>query len=249
MAPKRNRRAPERRRRHSKPERSDDQLLRRPSAARFHCDHVVGDHARGFHRGLAELGIAGDLALHALAFGMQQVAQAFEFGDQVFDFRKRGAGDALDQRVDVVDGGFGARLQRRARCCSACPAPDGADRRRRCGRNRGCRPRLPRPRRDCSSTSVDSIFSERDDIHRLFPCFALSERGCPPHDESKVTPSGPPILTASRPICGNARSFTGIGGGRVRSNAQLQVYQLCLNPAVRLLFAAPAAFRRSSPKC
>ena len=74
---------------------------------------VVGDHARRLHRGLAELGIAGDLALNALAFGMQQVAQAFEFGNQVLDFRQRGSGDALDQRVDVVDGGFGAGVERR----------------------------------------------------------------------------------------------------------------------------------------
>jgi len=33
---------------------------------------------------------------------VQQVAQAFELGNQLFDFRKRGSGDALDQRVDVV---------------------------------------------------------------------------------------------------------------------------------------------------
>ena len=79
----------------------------------FPLRDVVGDHARRFHRGLAELGIAGDLALDALAFGMQQVAQAFEFRDQLLDFRERGSGDALDQRVDVVDGGLGARLERR----------------------------------------------------------------------------------------------------------------------------------------
>jgi len=64
---------------------------------------VVGDHARRLHRGLAELGVAGDFALDALALGMQQVAQALELGDQLLDFRKRGAGDALDQRVDIVD--------------------------------------------------------------------------------------------------------------------------------------------------
>ena len=44
---------------------------------------------------------------------MQEVAQAFEFGDQLLDFRKRGAGNALDQRIDVVDGGLGVRLERR----------------------------------------------------------------------------------------------------------------------------------------
>src|ERR1700681_2040241 len=56
----------------------------------FPLRHIIGDHARGLHGRLAELGIAGDLALDALAFGMQQVAQAFEFGDQIFDFRQRG---------------------------------------------------------------------------------------------------------------------------------------------------------------
>jgi hypothetical protein len=34
---------------------------------------------------------------------MQEVAQAFEFRDQFLDFGERGAGDALNQRVDVVD--------------------------------------------------------------------------------------------------------------------------------------------------
>jgi len=42
---------------------------------------VVGNHAGRLHRGLAELGIAGDLALDALAFGVQQVAQALELRD------------------------------------------------------------------------------------------------------------------------------------------------------------------------
>src|SRR3981081_4304681 len=45
----------------------------------FPLRHIVGDHARGFHRGLAELGIAGNLALYPLTFGVQEVAQAFEF--------------------------------------------------------------------------------------------------------------------------------------------------------------------------
>jgi len=43
--------------------------------------HVLRDDAGGFHRGLAELGIAGNLALDALALGMQEVAQALELGD------------------------------------------------------------------------------------------------------------------------------------------------------------------------
>jgi len=37
---------------------------------------VVGDHAGRLHRRLAELGIAGNLPLHALSLGVQQVAQA-----------------------------------------------------------------------------------------------------------------------------------------------------------------------------
>src|SRR5947199_4980813 len=64
---------------------------------------VLGDDAGRLHRGLAELGIAGDLALDALSFRMQQVAQAFQFRDEILDLSQRGSGDALDQRVDVVD--------------------------------------------------------------------------------------------------------------------------------------------------
>lgn len=51
----------------------------------FPLRHIIGDHARGFHRRLAELGVTGNLALDALTFGVQQVAQAFQFGHQVFD--------------------------------------------------------------------------------------------------------------------------------------------------------------------
>src|SRR5216683_4317578 len=64
----------------------------------FPLRHIIGDHARGLHRLLAELGVAGDLALDALAFGMQQVAQALELGNQIFDFRQRRSGDALEDR-------------------------------------------------------------------------------------------------------------------------------------------------------
>ena len=87
---------------------------------------VVGDHARRLHCGLAELGVARDLALDTLAFGMQQVAQALEFRDQLLDFRKRSAGDALDQRVDVVDGRFRLRIGRcRLRARNRRPAQIG----------------------------------------------------------------------------------------------------------------------------
>jgi hypothetical protein len=41
--------------------------------------HIVGDHARRLHCRLAELGIARNLALNALALGMQDITQALEF--------------------------------------------------------------------------------------------------------------------------------------------------------------------------
>jgi hypothetical protein len=46
----------------------------------------------------------------------------------------------------------------------------------------------------------------------------------------------PPILTASRPICGNARSFLGRGW----SGGGIGAHQLRLNPAVRLLLVVPS---------
>lgn len=48
--------------------------------------NVVRNHPGRFHRRLAELGIAGDFALHALAFVVKQFAQGFQFGNQFFDF-------------------------------------------------------------------------------------------------------------------------------------------------------------------
>jgi len=62
---------------------------------------IVGDHACRFHRGLAELGVAGEFALDALAFVVHQRAQSFELRDQIFDFAERCARDAVDQRVDA----------------------------------------------------------------------------------------------------------------------------------------------------
>ena len=70
-----------------------------PVRRAFPLRNIVGDHARRFHGGLAELRIAGDLTLDPLTFGMEEVAQAFEFGNQVLDFRDRSPGDALDQNV------------------------------------------------------------------------------------------------------------------------------------------------------
>jgi hypothetical protein len=72
---------------------NDGRVNERPAASAvtqavggaFPLRDVVGDHPRRFHRRLAELGVAGNLALHPLTFGVQQVAQPFQFGDQVFD--------------------------------------------------------------------------------------------------------------------------------------------------------------------
>src|ERR1700679_1068372 len=64
------------------------------------------------------------------------------------------------------------------------------------------------------SSSVVSIFSARMAFIGYSPVSVVCGRGCPPHDESEAAPSGLPILTASRPMCGNARSFPGIGGNR-----------------------------------
>jgi hypothetical protein len=69
----------------------------KPVRGAFPLRDIVGDHARRFHGGLAELGIAGNLALYALTLGVLQVAQAFERGNQLFDFRDRSSGHALDQ--------------------------------------------------------------------------------------------------------------------------------------------------------
>src|SRR3981189_519471 len=131
----------------------------------FPLRHIIGDHARGLHGGLAELGIAGNLALDALTFGMQQVAQALEFRNQIFDFRERGSGDALDQRVDVIDGGLGVRLQRRlgaAQDARRRAAPIGAVAAAR-----------------FSSSSIESIFSGRMTFITQYPCYALTSAATP----------------------------------------------------------------------
>ena len=36
--------------------------------------HVVRDHSRGFHCGVAELRVTGNFTLHTLAFGMEELA-------------------------------------------------------------------------------------------------------------------------------------------------------------------------------
>lgn len=68
--------------------------------------------SRRLHRRWLQARLLRNHPLDALAFGVQQVAQAFELRNQLFNFRKRGPGDALDQRVDVVDGRLGVRFER-----------------------------------------------------------------------------------------------------------------------------------------
>src|SRR5450631_400846 len=76
----------------------------------FPLRYILGDHARGLNGGLAEMGIARDFALHALALDMQPFTQALELGNQVGDLGERGSGHPLDQRIQVVDGRLAIRL-------------------------------------------------------------------------------------------------------------------------------------------
>lgn len=57
-------------------------FLRFGGGTAFPLGEVVGDHPRRFHRGLAELGEARELALNALTFAVHEAAKAIEFGDQ-----------------------------------------------------------------------------------------------------------------------------------------------------------------------
>ena len=70
----------------------------------------VGDHLGRAQRRLAQFAVAGDFALDAFAFADQEVAQVLQLDDQIVDLLQRRAGDALHQRVDVVDRKF-ARLR------------------------------------------------------------------------------------------------------------------------------------------
>src|SRR4051794_4739215 len=201
---------------------------------------VVGDHARRLHRGLAELGVAGDLALDALALGMQQVAQALELRDQLLDFRKRSAGDALDQRVDVVDGGFRLRIDRRGvRARDRRPAQIGdivADEFTDAFldlRNGG---------KVTVGLGGFDLFGANGSVHRLFPMFALARaRTSPARRRLSASLSGRPNLAANGPICGDAGSFLGSAGGQ-------GAYQLRLKPAPKLLLVAPVAVSPIEPE-
>ena len=183
---KRNRRAPSREAAGIEDGAISESAVAQAVRGAFPLIHVVGDHARRLHGGLAELGIAGNLALDALAFGMQQVAQALELGNQIFDFGERGSGDALDQRVDVVDGGFGIGLKRRVSAAGRAgrrAAQIGdvvADEIADAGldfRGRG----------EVGVRLSRFNFFRTNGIQRLFSLFRVCcERGCPPHDENEA---------------------------------------------------------------
>src|ERR1700737_585783 len=49
--------------------------------------HAVGDDPGRFHRRVAQVHVAGDLALDPVSFAAQEIAQPLEFGDQLLDFR------------------------------------------------------------------------------------------------------------------------------------------------------------------
>ena len=55
-----------------------DQLFRRPSAEPFHCSTLSAIMRGRIRMAAIELGVAADLTLHTLTFGMEQVAQGFE---------------------------------------------------------------------------------------------------------------------------------------------------------------------------
>lgn len=59
-----------------------DLFLRFGGGTAFPLGEIVGDHPRRFHRGLAELGEARQLALNALTFAVHEAAQTIEFRDQ-----------------------------------------------------------------------------------------------------------------------------------------------------------------------
>jgi hypothetical protein len=45
--------------------------ITKPVGCSFPLRYIVGDQARGFHRGMTELGIAGNFALYALTLSVQ----------------------------------------------------------------------------------------------------------------------------------------------------------------------------------
>src|SRR5262249_3494120 len=63
--------------------------------------NVVGDQAGRLHCRLAELRITCNLALDPLTFGVESITKSFQLADHRLDFRQRGAGNALDERVEA----------------------------------------------------------------------------------------------------------------------------------------------------
>src|SRR5262245_54207611 len=76
-------------------------------------------------------------------------------------------------------------------------------------------------------------------IHRQFPCFALSERGYPPQAESSSgeSSSGEDVQV----IVFRLADFDRIGANLRQCSciSEIYHYQLCLYPAVILLFSGP----------
>ena len=57
-----------------------------------------------------------DLALDSRRFVLQPLAQRLQFGDEVIDLLHRGAGEPLQQRVDIAGRQVAAVFQPVARC-------------------------------------------------------------------------------------------------------------------------------------
>ncbi len=65
----------------------DGSAVAKPVRCTLPLGNTVRHHTRRLHSGLAKLGVARDLPLDALTFGVEQFAQGFKFGNQVLDFR------------------------------------------------------------------------------------------------------------------------------------------------------------------
>src|SRR5262249_16017243 len=63
--------------------------------------HPVGDNLGRFHRRVAQLHVAGNLALHPVALAAQEVAQPLQLRDQLLDFLHRRTCYTLNERIDL----------------------------------------------------------------------------------------------------------------------------------------------------
>src|SRR5262249_44548759 len=75
--------------------------------------HAVRDDLGRFHRRVAQLHVAGDLALHPLALAAQEVAQPLQLRDQLLDFQHRRTCYTLNERIDLRGALFAAFDHRR----------------------------------------------------------------------------------------------------------------------------------------